>query len=827
MATRTRLARKLSLLALLAGVACGGGGGGTTVTHVLTVTPPTNGSISLSPSGGTYAEGTVVTVTATPAGGFQFGGWTGALSGTTNPTTITMDADKTIGATFGPIVVAECDKAANVARRAALVAAQPALQVAATSGKTIRTFTTTFASVAGDPLVQCDVDLQFRDLSGDGALQPYEDWTRTAAERAADLAGRLSAAQRLALMAHMVTTDAPGSLTPALEPATAAAVDAGVRFGLTAANTADVRYRAAWSNTIQARCEAGPLGIPFVISSEPAHSSGNGRAKARSFSQWPSELGFGATGDLALVEQFGGWVAQEYRAIGVGMALSPSANLATEPRWFNSQFSFGEDSASASAMVGAFVRGLQGATLGQAGVAAVVGEFPGAGAAGGGWDARLVKGQLLAFSGTHFDEHVGAFQGAFAQGVAGVMPGYGVPGTGAWTGLSGLVTGGTIEQVGAAFNAELLDGVLRGQLGFGGLVVAPRGVLEDPGLSPLGAPWGLEASTRSQRIAKAAGAGVDQFVGLSGTADLSAAGLDAGRVLLAAERALTVTFRLGLFENPYVDPALAPARTNTDAAYKKGLDAMNRSLVLLVNKPKPANWLNGAGDGTQVGDKGNAGNGTLLVLPAPPGEPYVSPGCDYFVAGDFDLDYVNSVSAGYGNLTNNAPSVKGVPTPTDRDRMALSDYIFVRVAAPYTADPDSGGLGYALQPLTYAGNDPAVLAPVADARTAIDTWVGPPASRAQIVVFVDAGRPPVLAELTSATYGVSGLYVDWIGNYAANPLADKVVLDVAFGIVNGRGTLPVGLPASDAAAAAQLPDVAGDGQDATFVRGFGLQTNAF
>jgi len=57
--------------------------------------------------------------------------------------------------------------------------------------------------------------------------------------------------------------------------------------------------------------------------------------------------------------------------------------------------------------------------------------------------------------------------------------------------------------------------------------------------------------------------------------------------------------------------------------------------------------------------------------------------------------------------------------------------------------------------------------------------------------------------------------------------ADKVVLDVAFGIVDGRGTLACGLPASDAAATSQQPDTAGDGQDATFVRGFGLHTNHF
>jgi hypothetical protein len=50
---------------------------------------------------------------------------------------------------------------------------------------------------------------------------------------------------------------------------------------------------------------------------------------------------------------------------------------------------------------------------------------------------------------------------------------------------------------------------------------------------------------------------------------------------------------------------------------------------------------------------------------------------------------------------------------------------------------------------------------------------------------------------------------------------------MAFGIKRGLGTLPVGLPASDTAAANQLEDVAGDGQDSMFPRGFGLTLNPY
>ena len=63
----------------------------------------TDGSITPNPAGGTYDDGTSVTLTATADSGFEFTGWSGDASGTTNPLTITMDADKTVTATFAPI----------------------------------------------------------------------------------------------------------------------------------------------------------------------------------------------------------------------------------------------------------------------------------------------------------------------------------------------------------------------------------------------------------------------------------------------------------------------------------------------------------------------------------------------------------------------------------------------------------------------------------------------------------------------------------------------------------------------------------------------------
>jgi uncharacterized repeat protein (TIGR02543 family) len=69
-------------------------------TYTLAVRTEGSGSVAVDPDQTSYISGTEVTLTAEPAAGWTFTGWTGALSGATNPAQITMDADKVITATF-------------------------------------------------------------------------------------------------------------------------------------------------------------------------------------------------------------------------------------------------------------------------------------------------------------------------------------------------------------------------------------------------------------------------------------------------------------------------------------------------------------------------------------------------------------------------------------------------------------------------------------------------------------------------------------------------------------------------------------------------------
>ena len=66
------------------------------------VSPSTGGTVARSPDLGEYEPGTVVTLTATPAAGYEFTRWEGDATGTVNPTSVTMDAARSVVAVFTP-----------------------------------------------------------------------------------------------------------------------------------------------------------------------------------------------------------------------------------------------------------------------------------------------------------------------------------------------------------------------------------------------------------------------------------------------------------------------------------------------------------------------------------------------------------------------------------------------------------------------------------------------------------------------------------------------------------------------------------------------------
>lgn len=446
------------------------------------------------------------------------------------------------------------------------------------------------------PLLTLD-GLTFKDLNRSGTLDPYEDWRLSPAMRAADLTARMTLHEKAGLMVHASPPTVGGGLRSDWDLSGVAPMirDQDIRFLIHRISSNDAGALAEMANTVQAMAEDSRLGIPLTISSDPRNhfqTTFGLSVAAGAFSQWPETTGFAAIGDVDLVRRFGQVASAEYRAIGVRMALSPMADLASEPRWPRISGTFGDDPAVVSPMVGAYVEGFQGGTfgLGPQSVAAVVKHWVGYGAQPEGYDAHNPYGQDIVFPRGRFQDHVDAFAGAFRAHVAGVMPTY----ARAPEGLD--IEGKSAERVAAGFSRQMITGLLRGRYGFQGVVLTDwkitddcpedciQGTLE---YQKVGMPWGVEHLTKLERFAKAMDAGVDQFGGVADTeiiVELVTSGrITQERLDQSVQRLLTQTFELGLFENPYVDPDLARQTVGSPSHKAQALDAQRRSFVLLEN----------------------------------------------------------------------------------------------------------------------------------------------------------------------------------------------------------------------------------------------------
>ncbi|MEO7911018.1 MAG: glycoside hydrolase family 3 N-terminal domain-containing protein [Roseiflexaceae bacterium] len=430
-------------------------------------------------------------------------------------------------------------------------------------------------------------EFTFRDLNQNGRLDIYEDSRRPIDERVEDLLSQMTLEEKAGLMFHTIAGVAEdGSLAPPSDgfgrTTITELVDTRLMNHFNVHALPGPRLAAGWHNNLQALAESTRLGIPVTLSSDPRHAFSNNPVtnfSAGAFSLWPEPIGLAATGDPALVETFGDMARQEYLAVGIRVALHPMADLATEPRWGRISGTFGEDAALASRMVAAYIRGFQGAALGPASVACMTKHFPGGGPQMNGEDAHFSYGKEQVYPGDNFDYHLIPFEAAFAAGAAQIMPYYGMP------------IGLPIEAVGFGFNKDVVTGLLREKYGFDGVVCTDWMLLtslEAGGRVLIEAKcWGVEDLSVAERARKAIEAGVDQFGGEACPeviVELVRSGqIEESRIDVSARRLLRDKFRLGLFDDPYLDLDAAE-RVVGDAAFRAaGEDAQRRSIVLLKN----------------------------------------------------------------------------------------------------------------------------------------------------------------------------------------------------------------------------------------------------
>jgi beta-glucosidase len=308
------------------------------------------------------------------------------------------------------------------------------------------------------------------------------------------------------------------------------------------------------------RIEKTPLGIPAIFPGEALHGfMSNG---ATSF---PQALGLASTWDPTLVRQVFTVAADEMASAGVNQAFTPVLDLARDPRWGRTEETYGEDAYLGSRLGVAAIEGLQGPNflidrhhvLATAKHFAVHGEPEGGtNTAPGNYSERVIRESFLV-----------AFRAAVQEArVGSVMASY-----------------NEIDGIPSHVNSWLLDKVLRQEWGFRGYVTSDGG-----GLQMLVTTHHI-AADNADAARQALAAGVDFDLSDGSVYRTLLEQVKEGKVPeweidRAVSRLLAAKFRLGLFENPYVDPDYAQRITNSPGHRQLALKAAQEAIVLLKNQ---------------------------------------------------------------------------------------------------------------------------------------------------------------------------------------------------------------------------------------------------
>jgi beta-glucosidase len=302
------------------------------------------------------------------------------------------------------------------------------------------------------------------------------------------------------------------------------------------------------------------LGIPSLFQGEALHGY-----MAYGSTTFPQALGLASTWDPKLVQQLFTAAADEMASAGTNQAFTPVLDLARDPRWGRTEETYGEDPYLVSRMAVAAVNGLQGTSwsIDRHHVIATAKHFAvhgqpegGTNTAPGNYSERIIRESFLM-----------PFQAAVEEAHAGsVMASY-----------------NEIDGIPSHINRWLLDKVLRQEWGFQGYVTSDGG-----GLQMLVETHHV-AADKAEAARKALAAGVDFDLSdgsvYATLVDQVKQGIvPESEVDLAVGRVLATKFRLGLFENPYVDPDYAQRITNSREHKELTLRTAQKAIVLLKNE---------------------------------------------------------------------------------------------------------------------------------------------------------------------------------------------------------------------------------------------------
>ncbi|MEU1201874.1 glycoside hydrolase family 3 N-terminal domain-containing protein [Streptomyces sp. NPDC005813] len=592
---------------------------------------------------------------------------------------------------------------------------------------------------------------------------PYLDPKLPVRKRVADLVSRMSLEEK----AGQMTQAERGAVTAQGD---VAAYDLGSLLS-GGGSTPTPNTPAAWAKMIdgfQLRTQATRFQIPLIYGVDAVHGHNN----LVGSTIMPHNIGIGATRDPELAERTGAVTASEVRATGIPWDFAPCLCVTRDERWGRSYESFGEDPALVQSME-TVIQGLQGRANGSDldrddKVLATAKHFVGDGGTEYGSSTtgtykidqgvtKVTRQQLEAV-------HLAPFGTAVDRGVGTVMPSY--------SSLDILGDGQGAVKMHA--RADMINGVLKGRMGFDGFVISDWNAIDQlPG-------------DYASHVRTSVNAGLDMMMVPYSYKDFTATLIDeakAGRISGkriddAVSRILAQKFRLGLFEHPYADTSGA---ADIGSAQHRAVarQAAAESQVLLKN------------------------SGGVLPL---------KKSQKVYVAGSNADDIGNQTGGWTVTWQGSSGKITDGTTILDGMRRAGGDVTYSKDASAPTGGYDVGVVVVGETPYAEGvgdvgnGNDLELTA--AD-KAAVDKVC----AAMKCVVLIVSGRPQLIGDRLGA---VDSLVASWLPGTEGDGVAD-----VLYGKRPFTGQLPVTWPKSES----QLPINVGDtAYDPQFPYGWGLTT---
>lgn len=337
------------------------------------------------------------------------------------------------------------------------------------------------------------------------------------------------------------------------------------------------------TNEMQRLAQQSRLKIPILIGIDAIH----GNALVSGCTVFPTPLSLASTFNPSLVEKIGVATAKEMRATGSHWTFTPNIDIARDARWGRVGETFGEDPMLVSAMGVAMVKGLQGKNMmGNEVVASCIKHL-----IGGGHSINGLNGSPTDISDrTLWEVHLPPYKAGVDAGAFTVMTAH-----------------NELNGVPCHANNHLMTDILRKQWGFKGFYVSDWMDIERL------ATVHHTAANQKEAVYQTVMAGMDMHMHGPGFLEPLVALVKEGRVPLSyiersASKILEAKYKLGLFENAFVDEKAASLVNNDHKTL--ALQSAREAIVLLKNEKQVLPFTNGVKKILVTGP--NADNQTML-----------------------------------------------------------------------------------------------------------------------------------------------------------------------------------------------------------------------